>query len=296
MNYVVLGATGTLGNELCTQLLKRQSTQSILCFSRDELKQKEMAARFKNPKLRFRIGDIRDPDALSRALRTPGIQTVFHVAAMKHIEICEANPEESIKTNLISTLNVAEAAISHRIPQVVFSSTDKAVDPVNVYGMCKGLSERVLLHKNSEQSGTKFSVFRWGNVLGSRGSILKLFKSSLENGRDIEITDMEMTRFWILIKDAVSFMLDNYECALANSVMIPTIKAASVYRLADSLSRVLGYPSCPKKVIGLRPGEKIHEVLMSQHFADGFSSDQFDQLSNKDLDDMVKLALSHEGL
>lgn len=277
MKYLILGGTGTLGRALTQKLLEDKSNE-VICFSRCELKQKEMRGDFKNdPRLHFILGDIRDHGALRRAC--VAVDTVFHVAALKHVDVLEENPEESVKTNIIGTMNVADAAELAGVSHVVFSSTDKAVSPVNAYGMSKAISEKILLNRN--QAGrTHFSVFRWGNVTGSRGSVLHAFAKSLTTEKEARITHPEMTRFWITIEDAVEFMLANYKTA--SGVMIPPIKAASVANLIKATAIVLGVEEYKTVITGVRPGEKLHESL-DEHM----HSDDWELYTMTELVDLV---------
>lgn len=287
--YLVIGGTGSLGTELIRQLLEKPGTEKVTCFSRCELKQKETGALFQsNPKLHFRLGDIRDRDSLRRVM--PGHDTVFHVAALKHIDSLEANPEECVKTNILGTINVADAAEDAGVRLVVFSSTDKAVDPVNTYGMCKGVSERILFSRNRPNAQTNYSVYRWGNVLGSRGSAIHLFAKSLLGEGVARITDPEMSRFWIRIEDACQFILGTYETATTAKPMIPTnsMKAAPVTQVISVIAEILGVHDYKLITIGKRPGEKIHEALLSNH--DDVSLDSSDalQYTRSELRSMIR--------
>lgn len=263
MTYLIIGGTGTLGKETTRQILSRDHGAKIIIFSRDELKQKEMKNEYKSGDISFVLGDIRDLDSIHRHMR--GVDTVFHFAALKHVEIAEENPEECIKTNLLGTVNVADSACSHGVSNVVFTSTDKAVDPINLYGLCKGASELVLLNRNRTQEKTRFSVFRWGNILGSRGSVIHLFAKSIRDKKPITVTNPEMTRFWMRIEDAASFMLDNYTQAPKSFALVPKMKSASIIDIVMAVSLSLGEKPVEIKNVGLRAGEKIHEALWSQH-------------------------------
>jgi UDP-N-acetylglucosamine 4,6-dehydratase len=294
VKYVILGATGTLGREIATRLLQKGDTRHVVCISRCELKQKQMASDFgQDPRLRFVLGDIRDPSSFATHLY--GAHTVFHVAALKHIEVLEDNPEECIKTNIQGTLNVANAAIACRVPYVVFSSTDKAVDPINVYGMCKAISEKILLHKNVEQDTTLFSVYRWGNVVGSRGSAIHAFAKSLKEERTVRLTSPIMTRFWIRIEDAVSFILDTYQSGGRHEVMVPEMKASPVIQVISTIADLLGIDDFEVQDIGLRKGEKLHEVLRSQHHPMHVSSDSAPEYTRQELEDMIRPVLGLPG-
>jgi UDP-N-acetylglucosamine 4,6-dehydratase/5-epimerase len=224
MKAVIVGGTGTLGHELIRQLYN--SCSSIVSVSRCELKQKELKDEF--PKVVTVLGDIRDKQSLLKPFKNADV--VFHVAALKHIEVMEENPEECIKTNVIGTLNVCDAAEEAGVKRVVFSSTDKAVLPINIYGMAKAVSEKIMLSRGH-------IVYRWGNVANSRGAATHYFKRAIENNEPVNLTHPDMTRFWIRIEDAVKFMIDTYKTA--SGIMIPNI------RITD-----------------LRPGEKLHESIL----------------------------------
>jgi len=290
MKFLILGGTGTLGRELTRQLLTNPTVR-LICFSRDELKQKQLAEEYKTDALRFRVGDIRDVDALEDAMA--GVHTVFHVAALKHIDWLEENPEESVKTNVIGTMNVARAAERRGVRHVVFSSTDKAVDPINVYGMCKGVSEKLLFHRNKIQNETLYSVYRWGNVLGSRGSFIHALAKSLVKERIAYLTHAEMTRFWIRIEDAVKYVLSSYRVAPLHQPMLPKMKAAPVIDLVRVIAEILDLPSYKVKEIGKRPGEKLHEVLMSHHTTETVSSDLCERYTDEELKALLEPLVSH---
>lgn len=285
MNYLIIGGTGTLGKELTRQLLTDPKNH-VICFSRCEFKQQEMKREFKNnPELRFIVGDMRDRESLFHAM--VGVKTVFHVAALKHVDVLEDNPEESVKTNILGTINVCDAAIKCEVDHVVFSSTDKAVDPVNVYGMSKGISEKILLRRNEIQGITEFSVYRWGNVLGSRGSAIHSFADSLLNSRKVFLTDPEMSRFWIKIEDAVKFMLAGYQTAALDDINIPSMKAASVIRVIHTIARILSVDKFGIEPVGLRRGEKIHEAMRSMHDHRFFDSKGSDQYTDLELEQLI---------
>lgn len=281
---LIVGGTGTLGHAVLRRLLY-ENKYNITILSREELKQKKMKEKF--PECKYVLADIRDPESLAQHFY--GKEIVFHFAAMKHVDLAEENPEESIKINLLGTLNVAKACIGAGVPYCVFSSTDKAVLPINVYGMCKGISERYLLHLNKEQNLTNFSVFRWGNVLGSRGSVIHSFLKSLREKNEIHITDPRMTRFWIDIDDAARFILDNYESAPLDSVLFPPMRGASILKLADCCARFLGISNYKTNYSGIRAGEKIHEVVFSSHEA-CVRSDNCTEFEDEDLMQMIERA------
>lgn len=274
----IVGGTGTLGNALIKAL---HTYNKITVFSRDELKQQLLKKRY--PEITCILGDIRDPQSIERALK--GMQVVFHVAALKHVDVLEANPLESYKTNVQGTINVANACVENGVNHCVFSSTDKAVLPINTYGYCKALSESYLLNLNG-QGETKFSVFRWGNVLGSRGSVIHSFIKTLKEEHRIYLTDKRMTRFWIHIDQAVDFMVGNYRHAPKDKVMVPYMEAASVARVAATIAKLLGISEYETQIIGLRKGEKIHECLESNHdFC--IRSDTANRISDEQLEKML---------
>lgn len=290
MKYVIFGGTGTLGTETTRQLLQEKSTESILCVSRDELKQKKMRMAFSDPRLKFQISDIRDLEATKRCV-AEGSDTVFHFAALKHVDLGEVFPEEFIKTNTLGSINVGVAAQDAKARYCILSSTDKAVDPINAYGMTKGLAEKVFFASNEHGSSTRFSVYRWGNVFGSRGSAIDSFKESLIKEKQVKITDLEMTRFWIRIEDAVKFMLWTYESASKTGAMIPPIKCCPVVRIVSELAESLNIPEYTTTEVGLRPGEKIHEVLGSAHTRGcmaSFNSKNSEQMTDAEIRAMVE--------
>lgn len=281
MNRVIIfGGTGTLGSELVAQLYPMQNR--ITVFSRDELKQQEMKKYF--PKIKYIIGDIRDKNSVERAMG--GHDTVFHVAAMKHVDVIEENAYEAIQTNIHGSLNISHAALLAGVKNVIFSSTDKAVLPINIYGHTKAIIERFYLTAN-EQCGTNFRVFRWGNVLGSRGSVVHSFVKTLEKEAKVYLTHPDMTRFWIHIEDAVQFMITSTDRAFfPNRVLYPEMKAASVQRIAEMIAHIKGIKH-EIVITSPRKGEKIHECLESNHeFC--IRSDTAPQFTNDELEVMLK--------
>jgi len=277
MKTVVFGGTGTLGRAVVPRL-----TDRVYCFSRGELAQAQMRKEF--PRVEYVIGDIRDRDAVRKAL--VGAQRAFLFAAIKHIDVAEKNPLEAVKTNFLGAVNVAEEAQAAGVDYVVFSNTDKAVLPISAYGYTKALAERYLLSQN-RNIGTRFAVYNWGNVCGSRGSAIAGFVEALRDGREVEITDDRMSRFWIRIDDAASFMLDTYRTATLDKAMIPPIKAATVVRVIASLARLLDVKDYSLKTVGLRGIEKFHEVLESTH-TKCLRSDTCEQYTDEELDDLLR--------
>lgn len=287
MYICIIGGTGTLGQAVTKKLLKNPYN-IITIFSRDELKQKKMREELACERLKFVMGDVRDYRAVENVLH--GMSTVFHFAALKHVDIGEFNPEEFVKTNVNGVINASNAAIKCGVGSFIFSSTDKAVDPINAYGMTKALGEKLIIAKDNTQTTTKFTIFRWGNVIGSRGSVIPYFVDAIKNNKVINITHPDMTRFWIKIDDAVDFMLTSYDSGTRRpynvedfKVKIPPIKAARVSDVIDALMDITGVEHEKYKIIGIRPGEKIHETLMA-----GMSSDSFEQYTEAELQQLLR--------
>lgn len=279
MRAAILGGTGTLGTALLERL---HEEHDVLCFSRGELAQSQLKKRF--PGVEFQIGDVRDQRAVRQAVR--GADAVFLLAAIKHIDIAEMNPLEAIKTNVLGAVAVAEEAIAARVPYVMFSNTDKAVLPISTYGYTKALAQNYLLALNREGS-TRFSVFNWGNVLASRGSVIQTFVKALLADEPITVTDARMSRFWILIESAADFILDTFKGAPTDRALIPPIKGATVLRIVESLARVLLIRDYRVSFTGLRGVEKIYEVLESTHAA-CLRSDTCEQYTDAELDKMLR--------
>lgn len=288
MNYLILGGTGTLGKALTRELLMKPESR-VTIFSRDELKQQEMRAEYRSDsRLSFAVGDIRDRDAL-RSVMGRGFESVLHVAALKHVDVLEANPEESVKTNILGTINAADAAVEARIPYFAFSSTDKAVDPINVYGFSKAISEKLLFARNNRPGGiTRFSVYRWGNVVGSRGSAIHAFAKGLKERGQVDITHSDMTRFWIRIEDAAHYMIRSFRSAFMSEPMLPPIKAAPVLTVVDVIAELLGVKDMEVNFIGMRPGEKMHEALKSAHANAPLTSDGGPQYTRDELKALIR--------
>ena len=255
---LITGGTGSFGKEFIRILLSKHTPRRIIVYSRDEWKQSEMQAEehFNNRSLRFFLGDVRDKDRLTLAMR--GVDFVVHAAALKQVPAAEYNPHEFIKTNVNGATNVVEAAIAAKVKKVIALSTDKAVNPVNLYGATKLCSDKVFIAANSYASGesTIFSVVRYGNVIGSRGSVIPLFQKQRETG-SITITNPEMTRFLLTLQMGVDFVLDCFDKMVGGELFVPKIPACTVDEIADVVA-----PGCSKVVIGLRPGEKMHETLI----------------------------------
>lgn len=259
-SILVTGGTGSFGQRFIKTLLDRYEPNRVIIYSRDEWKQSEMAAKpeFKNSAVRFFLGDVRDGDRLNRAMR--GVDYIVHAAALKQVPAAEYNPHEFIKTNVNGATNIVEAALTAGVKKVVALSTDKAVNPVNLYGATKLCSDKVFVAANSYsgEEGTTFSVVRYGNVVGSRGSVIPLFCRQRENGK-ITVTDPDMTRFLITLDQGVEFVLRSLDVMVGGELFVPKIPACTVSDIAQVVA-----PDCEWEVLGLRPGEKVHEVLIPE--------------------------------
>jgi UDP-N-acetylglucosamine 4,6-dehydratase len=255
---VVTGGTGSFGKKFVETMLRDYQPKTIRIFSRDELKQYEMQKQFNHPSLRYFIGDIRDRERVHRAL--DGASLVIHAAALKQVPACEYNPFEAVKTNILGGQNLVEAAIDLNIPRTVALSTDKAVNPTNLYGASKLCMERLFVAANSYsgEHPVRFSCVRYGNVVGSRGSVIPLFLQQRASGV-LTVTDKRMTRFWITLEQGVRLVIEAAESMHGGEVFVPKIPST---RITD-LARVIG-PRCEIKEIGIRSGEKIHEVLLTE--------------------------------
>jgi len=256
---LLTGGTGSFGQKFTEIVLKKYKPKAIRIYSRDELKQSEMRSRYeKTPNLRFFIGDVRDRERLQRAMR--GIDIVVHAAALKQVPACEYNPFEAVKTNILGAQNIIDTAIDAKVKKVIAISTDKAVNPINLYGATKLCAEKIFVQGNSYsgQGGTKFSCARYGNVIGSRGSVIPVFKAQKKSGV-VTITDKRMTRFWITLEQGVDFVIKCIDLMKGGEVFVPKIPSMRITDLADTAA-----PGCRIKEIGIRPGEKIDEVLVTE--------------------------------
>ncbi len=256
---LVTGGTGSFGKKFIDIMLKEYHPRKLIVFSRDELKQHEMRiAGREHPSLRYFIGDIRDRERLRRAF--DGVDIVIHAAALKQVPACEYNPMEAIKTNVLGSSNVVEAALDSGVKKVLALSTDKAVNPVNLYGATKLAAEKLVVQSNSYAGGkaTRYSCVRYGNVVGSRGSVVPVFLQQKRNGK-ITITDERMTRFWISLDQGARFVIQAVEEMQGGEVFIPKIPSMKIVDLAKAVA-----PEAAIDVIGIRPGEKLHEVLISE--------------------------------
>lgn len=254
---LVTGGTGSFGKKFIRRILD-YPVAKVIVFSRDELKQFEMAQSYTDPRMRFFIGDVRDKQRLYRALN--GVDIVVHAAALKQVPACEYNPFEAIKTNVGGAENIIEAAIDRDVKRVIALSTDKACCPINLYGATKLASDKLFIAANAYSGGkaTRFSVVRYGNVVGSRGSVVPFFQKMRKTGR-VPITDERMTRFWITLDQGVQFVIDNLQRMQGGELFVPKIPSMKVIDLARAIA-----PECTIDIVGIRPGEKLHESMITE--------------------------------
>ncbi|MGC1512185.1 MAG: UDP-N-acetylglucosamine 4,6-dehydratase (inverting) [Acidimicrobiales bacterium] len=254
---LLTGGTGSFGNAFAERMQADWPDATLRLYSRDELKQSEMREKLGDLQFRYLIGDVRDHDRLVRAAQ--GADVIIHAAAMKQVPACEYNPFEAVQTNVIGTQNVVNAAIDAGVERVIALSTDKAVNPANLYGATKLCAEKIVVQGNTyaAQSDTRLSCVRYGNVVGSRGSVVPLFRKQIAEGR-ITITDERMTRFWITLPQAVDLVLFALDQARGGEIFVPKIPSMKVIDLAEAMA-----PGSPRQVVGIRPGEKLHEILLT---------------------------------
>jgi UDP-N-acetylglucosamine 4,6-dehydratase len=258
-SVLITGGTGSLGKALVRHLLTEEKVRRIAIFSRDELKKHQMRGEFnEDPRLRWFIGDVRDIERLKRALHN--VDYVFHAAALKQVDTGEYNPMEFIKTNVLGSQNVIDASISTGVKRVVALSTDKASSPINLYGATKLTADKLFIAANnySHSYGTTYSVVRYGNVMGSRGSVIPFFKQLANEGKPLPITDLRMTRFWISIEQAVHFVVASLEMMTGGELYVPRIPSMKIVDLANAVA-----PGAKLEEVGMRPGEKLHEEMIS---------------------------------
>ena len=257
-SILITGGTGSFGHRYVSTLLEQYDLKRLVIYSRDELKQYEMAMKFQGHEdvMRFFIGDVRDASRLKEATR--GIDIIIHAAAMKHVPIAEYNPMECIKTNIYGAENVIQAALDNKVDYVMALSTDKAANPINLYGATKLVSDKLFVAANNMSGGrTKFAVVRYGNVVGSRGSVVPFFESLMKKGVDsLPITHKDMTRFWITLQQGVDFVFKCMERMDGGEIFVPKIPSVRIVDLAKAMA-----PDLPLEIVGIRPGEKIHEVM-----------------------------------
>ncbi|MDO6684710.1 MULTISPECIES: UDP-N-acetylglucosamine 4,6-dehydratase (inverting) [unclassified Agarivorans] len=256
-SILITGGTGSFGKKYTKTILERYKPKRLIIYSRDELKQYEMQQQFNDPCMRYFIGDVRDRERLIQAMN--GVDYVIHAAALKQVPAAEYNPMECIKTNIHGAENVIKAAIENNVSKVIALSTDKAAAPINLYGATKLASDKLFVAANNMvgQGQTRFAVVRYGNVVGSRGSVVPFFKQLIANGNDhLPITHEEMTRFWITLQQGVDFVLKNFSRMYGGEIFIPKIPSVRIVDLAKTYA-----PDLPIKIIGIRPGEKLHEIM-----------------------------------
>ena len=258
-SVLITGGTGSLGKSLVDYLLRETKVRRIAIFSRDELKQQHLRIHFQDdPRLRWFLGDVRDLDRLKRAFH--GVDYVIHAAALKQVDTGEYNPMEFVKTNVLGSQNVIDASIDAGVKRVVALSTDKASSPINLYGATKLTADKLFVAANNYRIayGTTFSVVRYGNVMGSRGSVIPFFQQIAAQGKPLPITDLRMTRFWISIESAVKFVIDSLEMMTGGELYVPKIPSMKIIDLAHAVA-----PDAKLVEIGMRPGEKLHEEMIS---------------------------------
>lgn len=260
---LITGGSGSWGNELTHQLLNTFNPKEIRIYSRGEHKQVEMKRRFQNSKLKFIIGDIRDKDTLKIAIQN--VDYVFHLSALKHVPVCEENPWEAVKTNIVGTQNIIETAIEQGVKKVIDVSTDKAVDPLNLYGVTKACGEKLIIAANLISLKTRFICIRGGNVLGTNGSVIPLFREQIIKTNSLTITDQRMTRFFMKVSDAIKLVLTAVINGVGGEIFIMKMSACKIINLAEVMIKYLGNKKTNIINIGIRPGEKIHEILISKY-------------------------------
>jgi UDP-N-acetylglucosamine 4,6-dehydratase len=256
-SILITGGTGSFGRQFVRVALERFRPRRLAIYSRDELKQYEMQQEFNAPCMRYFLGDVRDRDRMAQAMR--GVDLVIHAAALKQVPAAEYNPMECVKTNVHGAENVIAAAIENEVEKVIALSTDKAANPINLYGATKLVSDKLFVAANNVAGGhkTRFAVVRYGNVVGSRGSVVPLFRDMLAKGRrELPITDPRMTRFWITLQQGVEFVLKSLQRMQGGETFVPKIPSAKITELAEAMS-----PGISVTIIGIRPGEKLHEVM-----------------------------------
>ncbi|MFQ3197424.1 MAG: UDP-N-acetylglucosamine 4,6-dehydratase, partial [Paraglaciecola sp.] len=257
------GGTGSFGKRFVSLLLNNYSPQKLIIYSRDELKQFEMQQTFSAPCMRYFIGDVRDKERMKSAMRD--VDYVVHAAALKQVPAAEYNPNECIKTNIYGAQNVIDAAIETNVSRVIALSTDKAANPVNLYGATKLASDKLFVAANnmSGAKGPRFSVVRYGNVVGSRGSVVPFYRNILTQGKDVlPVTHKEMTRFWITLDEGVEFVVKSFQRMQGGEIFVPKIPSIQIVDLVEAMSGKREH-----KIVGIRPGEKLHEVMVPQEMA-----------------------------
>ena len=297
-NILITGGTGSFGRWYTKTILERYKPAKIIIFSRDELKQFEMAQEFNDQCMRYFIGDVRDSERLTQTMN--GVDYVIHAAALKHVPVAEYNPMECIKTNIYGAENVIKAALHNKVKKVIALSTDKAANPINLYGATKLASDKLFVAANNMAGAnpTRFSVVRYGNVVGSRGSVVPFFnKLVAEGAKFIPITHVDMTRFWITLQQGVDFVLKNFERMHGGEIFVPKIPSVRIVDLAQAIAQNL-----PNKIVGIRPGEKIHEIMcpaddshLTIEFADHYVISPSILFNNSNFNNYIINAIGEEG-
>lgn len=262
-SILITGGTGSFGKKFIKTVLARYKPRRVIVFSRDELKQFEMQQEFNSPVMRYFLGDVRDSQRLMQAMR--GVDLVVHTSALKQVPAAEYNPMECIKTNIHGAENVINAALENNVEKVIALSTDKAANPINLYGATKLVSDKLFVAANNIAGShqTRFSVVRYGNVVGSRGSVVPFFRKLIAEGaQELPITDPRMTRFWITLQDGVDLVFKSFERMYGGEIFVPKIPSARMTDLAAAMA-----PNLPTKIIGIRPGEKLHEIMCPEDSA-----------------------------
>lgn len=258
---LITGGTGSFGNAVLRRFLQ-SDLKEIRIFSRDEKKQDDMRKRYNNPKLKFYIGDVRDYQSVLTAVR--GVDYIYHAAALKQVPSCEFHPLEAVKTNVLGTENVLEAAINCGVKRVVCLSTDKAVYPINAMGISKAMMEKIIVAKSRGSDSTVICATRYGNVMASRGSVIPLFVDQIREGKSITITDPSMTRFMMTLDDAVDLVLYAFKHGKPGEIFVQKAPAATIETLAKAVTELMGEPNHEIRIIGTRHGEKLYEALLSR--------------------------------
>ncbi|AIN16929.1 3-beta hydroxysteroid dehydrogenase/isomerase family protein [Yersinia rochesterensis] len=260
---LITGGTGSFGNAVLDRFLET-SISEIRIFSRDEKKQDDMRKKYKNDKLKFYIGDVRDYQSISNAMR--GVDYIFHAAALKQVPSCEFYPLEAVKTNVLGTENVIESAINHNVKRVVCLSTDKAVYPINAMGISKAMMEKIMVAKsrNLSSSNTVVCGTRYGNVMASRGSVIPLFVNQILKNESVSVTDLEMTRFMMTLEDAVDLVIHAFTHGSNGDIFVQKAPAATIEILAKAITELMSKPEHPINIIGTRHGEKLYETLLTR--------------------------------
>lgn len=256
-SILITGGTGSFGKRYVATLIKEFKPKRIIVYSRDELKQFEMSQTYSDPCMRYFIGDVRDKERLMQAMN--GVDYVIHAAAMKQVPAAEYNPMECIKTNIHGAENVIAAALENNVRKIIALSTDKAANPINLYGATKLASDKLFVAANNMAGGkeTKFAVVRYGNVVGSRGSVVPFFQKQIDQGvSSLPITHPEMTRFWISLQQGVDFVLKNFTRMSGGEIFVPKIPSIKIMDLAEAMA-----PHLEQRIVGIRPGEKLHEIM-----------------------------------